>query len=163
MLHYNKNLKEHNMSQVPFDTLEYSKILIDAGMDRPLAEAQAEAQVKIIASLMQNTLATKDDTKEIKDEITDVRNEITDVRNEITDVRNEITDVRNEITDVRNEITDVRNEIKDVRNEITDVKNELKDVRSEIKTLETKLILKMGSIVVVALTALTLIMKICHF
>jgi septal ring factor EnvC (AmiA/AmiB activator) len=156
MLHYNKNLKEHNMSQVPFDTLEYSKILIDAGMDRPLAEAQAEAQVKIIASLMQNTLATKDDTKEIKDEITDVRNEI-------TDVRNEITDVRNEITDVRNEITDVRNEIKDVRNEITDVKNELKDVRSEIKTLETKLILKMGSIVVVALTALTLIMKICHF
>ena len=152
MLNYNEKLEAQNMAQVPFDTLEYAKILINAGMDRPLAEAQAEAQVRIIASLMQNKLATKDDIREVKDDIKDVKDDIKELGVESEVKLNEL-DKR-----LSSKIDEVD---KRLSGQIAALSMDVHDIKNEIKTLQTKIIVKIGGIVVVALTAFSVIMKIC--
>ena len=165
MLNYNEKLEAQNMAQVPFDTLEYAKILINAGMDRPLAEAQAEAQVRIIASLMQNKLATKDDIREVKDDIKDVKDDIKELGVESEVKLNELDKrLSSKMDEVDKRLSSKIDEVdKRLSGQIAALSMDVHDIKNEIKTLQTKIIVKIGGIVVVALTALSVIMKMCHF
>ena len=58
---------------VAFDTLNYCKNLVDAGMDEKVAEVQAEMNAQIIANIMQDQVITKKDVAEIKKEIHSLR------------------------------------------------------------------------------------------
>ena len=152
-------------TQVPFDTLEYAKILIDAGMDRSLAEAQSEAQVKMISSIVNEKLATKDDIKELKSDIKELK---LDTELKFNELDKKITDVDNrlsgQITELDNrlsgQITQLDNRLS---GQIAELKIDGNDMKNRIDNLETKLVVKLGGIVVIALTAMTVLMKVCHF
>jgi hypothetical protein len=47
-------------------------------------------------------------------------------------------------------------------NDMSNLRIDINNLRNDLKTLETRIIVKMGGIVVVALTALSIIMKMCH-
>lgn len=52
-----------------FDTLRYSKKLIDAGLPSKIAEAQAEAQLEIFSEIAETNLASKQDLADAKFDI----------------------------------------------------------------------------------------------
>lgn len=54
------------MSTITFDTLKYSKKLIDAGYTPKQAEAVTEAQKEAFNEVLESTLATKQDLKELE-------------------------------------------------------------------------------------------------
>jgi transposase len=65
---------------IAIDTLAYANKLKAAGLEPKLAEAQAEAQAELLSGLMDDTLATKHDIKELR---TELRHEIRQVRAEL--------------------------------------------------------------------------------
>ena len=68
----------------------------------------------------------------------------------------DIAELRIEIQEVRGEIQEVRGEIREVRGEIREVRTEL---RAEIRDLEQRMTIKLGGLLVLALTLLTAINK----
>ena len=68
----------------------------------------------------------------------------------------DIAELRIEIQEVRGEIREVRGEIQEVRGEIREVRTEL---RAEIRDLEQRMTIKLGGLLVLALTLLTAINK----
>ena len=68
----------------------------------------------------------------------------------------DIAELRIEIQEVRGEIQEVRGEIQEVRGEIREVRTEL---RAEIRDLEQRMTIKLGGLLVLALTLLTAINK----
>lgn len=52
-------------ARIAFDTLAYANRLKAAGLDSKVAEVQAEANADMIANLLDNTLATKQDVTEL--------------------------------------------------------------------------------------------------
>ena len=70
-----------------FDTLAFAKKLRGAGYTDAQAETLAEAQVEVFQQMLESTLSTKDDIKEVKAEIkvlkTELQAEIGQVRSEI--------------------------------------------------------------------------------
>ena len=81
-------------------------------------------------------------------------------KRDIADVRKEIADVRKEIADVRKEIADVYKAVEQLR---SDTKKDLEQLRSDTKKdlelLKRDMTLRLGSIVVAGLVALSTIMK----
>ncbi len=73
-----------------FETLSYIDRLKQAGVDEAVARAHAEA----LRTALGETVATKDDLKDVRAEIKDVRAEINDVR---VSLKAEINDVRAEM------------------------------------------------------------------
>lgn len=55
-----------------FNTLKYSKILEATGVSRE----QAEAHIQIIAEIVEDDLATKQDIREIKNELNQLENRL---------------------------------------------------------------------------------------
>lgn len=53
-------------STFTFDTLVYAKRLVQAGCNKELAEEFAEAQADIMTQLVENTLVTKADLRELE-------------------------------------------------------------------------------------------------
>lgn len=116
------------MPQVAFDTSQFVKELEHAGLETKIAEAQAQAQVKILSNLLDRHVATKDDIKDSK------------------------TELKNEIIAVRIELIEVKAELK---NDINEVRNELNEVRTKIDSLEQKLTTKFGRILYNFYTAIS--------
>jgi hypothetical protein len=54
------------MSTITFDTLRYTKKLREAGYTEQQAEGAAEAQKDILNEVLDTTLATKNDLKELE-------------------------------------------------------------------------------------------------
>ncbi len=67
-------------AHVMFDTLAYANKLKAAGADPKLAEVQAEANAEMVASLIEGTLATKQDIADLR---TELKQDISDVRQEM--------------------------------------------------------------------------------
>lgn len=59
-----------------FDTLAFAKKLKSAGYTEAQAEALVEAHSQVFREMLDSTLATKDDIKELKSEIAGVRSEL---------------------------------------------------------------------------------------
>jgi hypothetical protein len=54
---------------IAFDTLAFAKRLREAGYDDKQAEGMAEANAEVFQRMLDSTLATKDDIRELKAEI----------------------------------------------------------------------------------------------
>ena len=83
----------------PVNTLEYARMLEQAGMERAHAEAVANLQARVVGELVENELVTKNDLKvELQAQELRLRDEI---RSESTKLRDEI---RSESTKLREEM-----------------------------------------------------------
>ncbi len=72
-----KARRENNsMALVAFDTLAYSKKLIEAGFSPQQAEAQAELQSQILSELLLDKLSTKDDFRHLDAKIDHTKEEL---------------------------------------------------------------------------------------
>jgi hypothetical protein len=88
-----------------FDTLAYSKKLVEAGMDAQTAEALAELNGDVYHDLAEEQLITKQDIKDIRNDISSFKK---DVSNEFISVRNEINSSKNELkSDMKSEMKDL--------------------------------------------------------
>lgn len=57
------------MAAVTFDTLKYSKRLVEAGYTQQQAEAAAEVQREVLNEALDSTLATKEDIRRLELEL----------------------------------------------------------------------------------------------
>ncbi|MDD2501739.1 MAG: hypothetical protein PHN92_13105 [Geobacter sp.] len=57
------------MATVTFDTLKYSKRLVEAGYTQQQAEAAAEVQKEVLNEALDSTLATKEDIRRLELEL----------------------------------------------------------------------------------------------
>lgn len=61
------------MASVIFDTLKYSKKLIEAGYTQAQAEAAVEVQKEVLNEALNISLATKDDFRKLELELTVIK------------------------------------------------------------------------------------------
>jgi len=61
------------MASVTFDTLKYSKKLVEAGYTQQQAEAAAEVQKDVLNEALDATLATKEDIRRLELELAVVK------------------------------------------------------------------------------------------
>jgi len=127
-----------------FDTLAFAKKLRGAGYTELQAEALAEAQVEVFRQMLESTLATKEDIKDLKSEIGHVRDEIAQVK----------TELHGEIAQLRGEIGQVKTGL---HGEIVLVKTEL---QGEIAQAVRDMKIWFGSMLVVAVTVLATLNKV---
>ena len=149
------------MPAVTFDTLKFANQLKTAGVPVTHAEAEAKALSEIFETNL-GELATKED---LHHEIDGLRHEVkeleTGLRQEIGDLRHEMKELE---TGLRHEMgnleTGLRHEMGNLeiglRHEISDLR---KDIDTKLEKLELRMTIKLGSIVVVALGAFTVIFK----
>ena len=123
-----------------FNTLRYAKKLEAAGVSRE----QAEAQIQIIAEILEEDMATKLDLNNVKDEL----------KVDIHNVRAELHSVKIEL---KSDINNLRTEVYVIRD---DLKKDIQNIRTEFSVLEHKLTLKLGTIITVAITAATAVIKL---
>lgn len=119
-------------ARATFDTLAYANKLKAAGLAAPVAEAQAEAAADMVAGLLDDTLATKQDIQEVR-----------------TGLRQDIAEVR---TELKQDIAELRIE----------VKQDIGLLRSEMRELETRMTLRMGTLFVGTASIMTAILSILH-
>ena len=117
------------------DTYKAVKKLREVGFD----EAQAEAVIRMIGEAFDNSVATKADIAAVR-----------------TELVAQGAELRAEIQEVRTETQEVRTEIREVR---TEMHAEAKAIRAEIRDLEQRMTIKLGGLLVLALTLLTAINK----
>jgi DNA anti-recombination protein RmuC len=77
-----------------FDTLAFAKKLRDAGYTEAQAEALVEAQSSVFREMLDSTLATKDDLRQMRDEIVGEIREEMDARFQRVDERFKDIDAR---------------------------------------------------------------------
>ncbi len=131
------------MGQVAFDTQEFVETLENAGLSKEQARAISTAVRK---SHETADVATKADILELKHDIADVRKEIADVRK---DLSAEIANVRK---DMENHFEKVEAQIADVR----------KDMENRFDKLGLQLTVRLGGMLILAIGALTAILKVVH-
>ena len=117
------------------DTYKAVKKLREVGFD----EAQAEAVIRMIGEAFDDSVATKADIAAVR-----------------TELVAQGAELRAEIQEVRAETQEVRTEIREVR---TEMHAEAKAIRAEIRDLEQRMTIKLGGLLVLALTLLTAINK----
>jgi hypothetical protein len=64
------------MATITFDTLKYSKRLIEAGYTQKQAEAAADVQKEVLSEVLDTTLATREDIHGIDKKIARIEAEI---------------------------------------------------------------------------------------
>ncbi|WP_334468234.1 hypothetical protein [Arsenophonus sp. PmNCSU2021_1] len=132
------------MGQVAFDTLQASEELENAGISREQARA---ISLVVRRSHEVADVATKADIIEVNRNIAEVRK---DLSAEIAEVRK---DLSAEIADVRKDLSAEMN----LRFEKTD--GQIALIRKDVETIATGLLLKLGGIIVVTISAATAILK----
>ncbi len=135
-------------ANVMFDTLAYANKLKAAGVDPKAAEAQAEVNAEMITTLLESTLATKQDLTDMSVALTQ---DITHLRAEFTQ---NIIHLRSEL---KQDMAALRAELKQ---DTADLRAELKQ---DIGQLETRLTLRLGGIMVGTMTVATTILSVLHF
>ena len=143
------------MATVTFDTLKFVETLKEAGVP--------ETQAKAFSTVMQESheaadLATKADLREYESTIRgDLEKLDIGLRHEIKELE---TGLRHEIKELE---TGLRHEMKELEtglhHEISDVRHEIGNLHKDMEKLELRMTIKLGSIVVVALGAFTVIFK----
>ena len=124
------------------DTHRAIKKLKEVGFD----EAQAEAVVRMVGEAFDDSAATKVDIAELRIEIQEVR----------ADLSTQGAELRGEIQEVRGEIREAR---ADLSTQGAESRAEAKAIRAELRELEQRMTIKLGGLLVLALTLLTAINK----
>ncbi|AHF74192.1 hypothetical protein SOPEG_2457 [Candidatus Sodalis pierantonius str. SOPE] len=154
------------MGQVAFDTLQASEELETAGISREQARA---ISLVVRKSHEVADVATKADIAEVKRDIADVRK---DLSAEIADVRK---DLSAEIADVRKDLSaeiQIRFDKSDAQINLlrkdtialfekVDAKSDaqISLLRKDVENIATGLLLKLGGVIVVTISAATAVMK----
>ncbi|QBY42513.1 hypothetical protein QE197_24955 (plasmid) [Arsenophonus nasoniae] len=128
------------MGQVAFDTLKFVETLESAGLPKNQAKAISLA---VRESHEAVDVATKADIAEVNRNIADVRKDLSAEMN----LRFERVDAQ--ISDVRKDMA--------VRFEKTD--GQIALIRKDVETIATGLLLKLGGVIVVTISAATAILK----
>ena len=135
------------------DTHKAVKKLKEVGFD----EAQAEAVVVMVGEAFDDSVATKADIVTVR---ADLSTQGAELRGEIREVR---TDLLTQGAELRGEIQEVRGEIQEVRADLStqgaESRAEAKAIRAELRELEQRMTIKLGGLLVLALTLLTAINK----
>ncbi|QBY44162.1 hypothetical protein QE197_11860 [Arsenophonus nasoniae] len=146
------------MGQVAFDTQEFVETLENAGLPKEQAKA---ISIAVRKSHEVADVATKQDIAEVNRNIADVRKDM-DLRFEKSEAQ--IADVRKdlsaEIADVRKDMSArfEKNEAQiQARFEKTDAQIAL--IRKDVEHIATGLLLKLGGVIVVTISAATAILK----
>ncbi|MEO5327303.1 MAG: CCDC90 family protein [Magnetococcus sp. THC-1_WYH] len=113
-----------------FDSLAYAKRLKAAGVP----DAQAEIQAEIIVEWMEDRLATKLELEHVR-----------------ADLKRDIESVR---ADLKRDIESVRAELK------RDIESVRADLKRDIKELEQRMVIKLGSLMFVAVGAMAALVKL---
>ena len=139
------------MTAFAFDTHKVIKDLEKAGFD----EAQAEALVAALGAVIGGNLVTKADLDIFKAEMkTVLKEETAAIRSEM---KEETAAIRSE---VKEETASIRSEVKEETTSIrSEIKSESASLRSELQSLELRMTLRLGAIVVVAAAVATAIAR----
>ncbi len=124
-------------SAMPVNTLAITKHLRAHGYTEDQAEAQAYLWVKIVDT----TLATKRDIQNVNAEL----------KKDIENIRLEIQNVRAEL---KKDIENLRAELK------KDIENVKIELQRDLKDLEYRMTIKLGAMLVIAITAMSAIVKL---
>lgn len=137
-----------------FDSLKYAKILEEAGLPRE----QAETHIRILRDVIGEEMATKQDlhiglsdlNQDIKGEFSEVRTEFIDFKQEMrTEFAGFKQEMTSEFTLLRTEFTDFKQEVKA---EFADVRKDIQNVKHSIITLEHRLTVKLGGLMIAIMT-----------
>lgn len=132
---------------ITFDTLAYANKLKEAGMDTKLAETQAQVQAELLTKLVDDQLATKQDFKDLQIATKQ-------------DFENLHKDMNGQLKDLRK---DMDGNLKGLR---SDMDSQLKEMRTEMRSqaieIEHRLLFKLGSIMVISISALATLMTLLH-
>ncbi|HGJ5884507.1 hypothetical protein [Arsenophonus sp.] len=139
------------MGQVAFDTQEFVETLENAGLPKEQAKA---ISIAVRKSHEVADVATKQDIAEVNRNIADVRKDM-DLRFEKSEAQ--IADVRK---DLSVEIADVRKDLSvEISNVRKDLSSEIALVRKDVEHIANGLLLKLGGVIVVTISAATAILK----
>jgi hypothetical protein len=84
-------------ARIAFDTLAYANRLKAAGADPKLAEAQAEASADMMANLLEDTLATKQELLITNQKILETKQEL---RQEIQEVKTDMVSMESRLMQI---------------------------------------------------------------
>ena len=145
------------MSTLIYDTHKFITKMTKAGMPQPQAEVLAESHVE----LMETTLATKQDLKDLKAELT---GEMKDLRAELT---GEMKDLEGKLTgEMKNLEGKLTGEMKDLEGKLTGemkdlegrLNSEMKNLRGEMKDLKAELTSKIDKAIIKIIGTITAVM-----
>ena len=120
-----------------FNTLKYAKILEEVGFSRE----QAETSIKILVEIMEDKLASKQDFQDLRLATQQ--------------------DFQNLKLATQQDFQDLRNELKQTKNDLVHLLTEnVTDVRHSILQLESKLTIRMGTMLAGSTAILTAILKL---
>ncbi len=146
------------MSTLIYDTHKFITKMTKAGMPQPQAEVLAESHVE----LMETTLATKQDLKDLKAELT---GEMKDLRAELT---GEMKDLEGKLTgEMKNLEGKLTGEMKDLEgrlnSEMKNLRGEMKDLKAELTSKIDKAIIKIIGTITAVMVGLAAIMAFLKF
>lgn len=128
------------ISALTFDTLEYCNELQKGGFTREQAEAQARAQSKIFSVLIEDHLVSKEELEKQVQVLLNHDNEI--------------------ISLVRGDITRLDGKIQNMEGKIQNVEGKIQSIEHKIQNLGLKLTIRLGSLMVLGITVLSIINKL---
>ncbi|MBI4081904.1 MAG: hypothetical protein HY423_04765 [Candidatus Lambdaproteobacteria bacterium] len=135
------------MSQASFDTLTYARKLREAGF----TERQAEAQAEALRSVVEENLATKRDIELVRRDVKELEVRLVQ---QIEPVRR---DAKESETRLVREIEFVRRDMKELE---TRLLQQIELVRRDMALMRRDIIIWLGGLIVVAVTALGALMKL---
>ncbi|MEO5327751.1 MAG: CCDC90 family protein [Magnetococcus sp. THC-1_WYH] len=140
------------MSQaIAFDTYAYVKKLRDAGVDERQAAIQAEALV----NLVEDRLTTKQDLAGVESSL---RRDIKELDVKIESFRLELKrDIKELDVKIESFRLELKRDIKELDVKIESIRSELK---RDIKELEQRMVIKLGSLMVVAVGVVAALVKL---
>jgi DNA anti-recombination protein RmuC len=133
-----------------FDTLAFAKKLRDAGYTETQAEALVEAQSSVFREMLDSTLATKDDLRQMRDEI------VGEIREEM-DARFQRVDERFMGIDARFKEIDAR--FGEVDRRFQGVETRLGSLENRVDQLGLQLTVRIGGMIMISLGILLAAMR----
>jgi chromosome segregation ATPase len=133
-----------------FDTLAFAKKLRDAGYTETQAEALVEAQSSVFREMLDSTLATKDDLRQMRDEI------VGEIREEM-DARFQRVDERFTGIDTRFKEIDAR--FGEVDRRFQGVETRLGSLENRVDQLGLQLTVRIGGMIMISLGILLAAMR----
>ena len=133
-----------------FDTLAFAKKLRDAGYTETQAEALVEAQSSVFREMLDSTLATKDDLRQMRDEI------VGEIREEM-DARFQRVDERFMGIDARFKEIDAR--FGEVDRRFQGVETRLGSLENRLDRLGLQLTVRIGAMIMISLGILLAAMR----
>ncbi len=138
-----------------FDTHTYVKRLVSAGMPEPQAEVIADEQRNLIT----NELATKSDLKELEAGLKRDMKELEAATKR--DLKELETGLKRDMKEMETRLTHDMKELEAAtKRDIAEVKRDIAEVKRDIRESEQRTIIKLGSMMVVAVGVVAALVKL---